>query len=220
MKLRRIICSMTAIDWNLTSTWLKTTVGGIITLGAIGSIVAFAALKVVGAIGKRLFRVAFDRFMFSNVRPFSFAALLCYRYAAEGRWADLVIYTIGLFASFSADLVLFGVCLLATVVVAIQLGIASPGLLVTLVIFTGLTFILLLRDLMSIAGIWAARFHQEHTELRKLLKDKTTFFQLTDQIFENLKSPPQPPPSPSSPEQAQGTVAPPSVRPPSSGGAT
>src|SRR4051794_30741574 len=103
---------MSAIDWHAVADWLKTTVLGIVTLGAIGSIVAVLSLKIAAVVGKRVFGAALERFFFWNFRPFSYAALLSYRYAAEGRWADLVIYCVSLFASFAAFFVLFGVSLL------------------------------------------------------------------------------------------------------------
>jgi hypothetical protein len=140
---------------------------------------------------KRLFGAALDRVFFWNFRPFSYAALLANRYAAEGQWADLVIYAVSVFSSFAAGLVLFGMCMLAAIVVAIRLGVTSPVLLVTLVVFTGMTFIMLLRDVMSIAGLWAVRFQREHKELKNLLKNKQVFYDLTQQIFKNMQSPPQ-----------------------------
>jgi hypothetical protein len=201
---------MTPADWHSLSEWLKSTVPGIITLGAIGSVIAAIVLKLVSMIGRRLFRVALDRFFFFNFRPFSFSALIAYSYVAQGRWADLVIYAVGEFATFVATFTLFWICLLATVIVAIRLGVQAPGLLSTLAAFTGLAFIMLLRNLMSIAGLWAVRFQREHLELRKLLKNKQAFYELTDQIFENLQAPPQAAPPA---QQSQPAAAPPSAPP-------
>src|ERR1044071_1539893 len=182
---------MLNLDWKAVSEWLKTTVPGVITLGAIGSIVAVGLLKAASIIGRRLFKSTLDRLFFSTFRPFSFAALLTYRYPAEGRWADLVIYAISLCRAAAAEFVLFGIGVLSTVIIALRLGVQSPGLLVTVVIFTGVLGILLLRDVMGIAGIWAVRFQRDHVELRKLLKNKELFDQLTDQIFRNINTPPQ-----------------------------
>src|ERR1043166_6841010 len=110
---------MSTSDWHAIAAWLKSTILGIILLGAIGSILAVAILKASSWVGKRLFTAAFDRFMLFNFRPFSFAALLTYRYAGEGRWADLVIYAVSVLTSAAAELVLFAIGVLATVIVAI-----------------------------------------------------------------------------------------------------
>jgi hypothetical protein len=199
---------MSTIEWHSVSEWLKTTVPGIITLGTIGSVIAVLLLKVAAVVWKRAFGAALERFFLWNFRPFSFAALITYRYAAEGRWADLSIYATSLFTSAAAFLVLFGVSLIATIAVAVQLGVKAPSLLATLVVFTGVTFILLLREVMSVAGLWSVRFQREHVALRNLLKNKQAFFDLTDQIFKNLQAPPPSPEGPPTPDPSPAAATP------------
>jgi len=188
---KRIIVSMFRPEWHHISEWLKTTIPGIVILGAFGSIIAVLILKIVSALGKRLFQAALDRLFFSYFRPFSYSALLCYRYVAEGRWADLVIYAVAEFAFLTGASLFFGLSFVATIVVAILLGVQSPGLLLTLVVITGVALTVFIRSMMSIAGLWAVRYQHEHRELKNLLSDKKKFYELTDQIFKNMQSPPQ-----------------------------
>jgi len=105
--------------------WLKSTVPGIVILGAIGSILAFSLLrlayfllKLAIAVLRRILPEAIIRILIFIIQMFAFAvrplvlnAILCRRFIRDGKPAQLVTWVATMAAFLAADVVLFGVCL-------------------------------------------------------------------------------------------------------------
>src|SRR5687767_13707983 len=102
------------MDWATTEAWLKTTILGIIILGALGSIAAAFMLKFAGLILRKLAARLIPWLIVSNVRPFTSAALHCVRFANTGRWAQLVVYAVGVMVALNAWFVIVALCVVAT----------------------------------------------------------------------------------------------------------
>lgn len=65
------------------SEWLRTTVPGIITLGAIGSVIAYVALRLVSWVWHKYVSYALFRFGLANLRPFLIQQVLMREFLAK-----------------------------------------------------------------------------------------------------------------------------------------
>jgi hypothetical protein len=155
------------MTWLEVELWLKTTIPGIIVLGAVGSIVAYYVIKIASAVARRIFRVALERLIVFNFKPFTMSAILVNRFASTNRPTHLVIYALGALIALNAWVVILLLCLVALVVVAVQFGTSAPGLLATLIGGTSLSAIMLLRQLMSAAGVASLLFYKDMQETNR-----------------------------------------------------
>lgn len=168
--------------------WLRSTIPGLIVLGAVGSIVGYLALKALSKLFRKLGFAALDRFMAFNFRPFTSSAILCHRFANTGRGDHLVVYAVGSLVALNAWFVIFATCLIATVVVAVHIGVSAPGLLGTLFAATGLAGIILVRQGMSAAGIAAVLFYRDIKEVTAAMKDSKFVFSATARMMKDLEA--------------------------------
>jgi len=167
------------------SAWLKSTIPGIIVLGAIGSILAYYILRLASAIGKRIVKPMLESVIFSNVRPFSEAALLTLGFANTNRWAQMVCYATFVFVEFAANFILFGLSLIATIVVLVHFGIDPPGLPITLVAITGFLLILLVRSFAALAGVYTVLFFRDRSAAMAALRDRRAVLNVIEMVFAN-----------------------------------
>jgi len=72
----------------------------------------------------------------------------------------------------------------------------ARGLLITLVIFTGISTISLLRDLVAFCGIFIVLFQEDFNEAKKLLRNPDAVVGLGSSIFSKMKPAEPPPPTP------------------------
>jgi hypothetical protein len=221
------------IDWPVVATWLKSTVPGIIVLGAIGSIAAVAILRICGFILKRAWNAALPRLIVVNVRPFATGALHMHRFLATGRPVQGIVYAVGAIVGLNIWFVLLALFIVGLLVVVR----AQTESLVSVAFLSGAagySVLMMVRSFLNVAGIASILFYRDMREVSQILKDPDMVMAFTEVIGNEIQAAKDaadaavaeaakaktaavqsPPSSPSSAAPAAGT-SPPTV-PPNSG---
>ena len=174
--------------------WLKTTVPGIILLGAVGSIVALFILKALGWIARRLALTAAERFFFFALRPMMTAYLLASRYARSNDLKRLIALSVMVTGGFFLSTGLSVVLIVAVIFYFTTVGpILTPAAFV-LVTSTGLILIMWVRDGAALAGIFRTLLERDYKEAKLAFKDKDLALRAYEDFQGELKKPDNPPP--------------------------
>jgi hypothetical protein len=154
--------------------WLKTTVLGIILLGAIGSIAALYILKLLRwLLRKPAWRVYF-RVLISNLRPLLVSWLMTSRYVETKEDVKLLVNSMMLIASANVALVLFILFSVESASYFFTVGVQLTAFSFFLVTLACLSFIFLLRSTAAVAGMFSVLLLDDYLRAKELLKSKAS----------------------------------------------
>ena len=150
--------------------WLKTSIPGIILLGALGSILALPLMRLL-KIGLQRILTLVERFLLLNYRPYTITRLLTKRYLDEGAWVKLLAWLLFCICDwvFTSTLVVAfcGVTVYRFAVSGVTLSIASY----TLVFFSSLACLLWFRSTVVLAGIHSLVLGEDYRQMKSLKGD-------------------------------------------------
>lgn len=155
----------------MTTVWLKTSIPGIIILGAIGSILAIYLLRLVKWFTNRYLLPVFIIYITQHARPYAYGRALTRRLYRRKEVSKLFFHlTLGIAGAALGGLLL---------IMAMSLTIYSfchsyPTTSWWNFIFVAVTFVLghsCLMDICWFAGVWQVLGREDHDFIRGLVKD-------------------------------------------------
>ena len=151
--------------------WLKSSILGIIILGALGSILAIFMLRFLKWLVRRYALTCLASYAARNVRPYILASVMTTRLIRMKETEKLIFYSLYSAVSFMFNTVIMEVLIIATVYVFIKYGTTLGNLQIVMVALTFIAANCWVREMFSFSGITRVLLYDDYLEVTKKLKD-------------------------------------------------